>query len=204
MNKVLYYLEALDRIDQERLKVGQEVARLRGRVAELREADPGEAVRLDFTVFTLAGTQEVSWHLFTVCVSQVLRLLPEAARGAGIELSEEDREYLETFKNLRNHFEHLDERLPGREKKGRIVIMQPDELRMVLGLQVDELGRVIVNGTAVDVTGRGVEAVRRIVDGTVEAIRAACLGQVRQHFAVDPEQIPAPESIGSGLRRTLP
>lgn len=204
MNKVLYYLGALDRVDQERIGVGQEIARLRGRVGELREIDPGEAIRLDFLAFTLAGRQEVSWHVFTVCVSQIARLLPEAARGAGIELSEEDREYLETFKLLRNHFEHLDERLPGREKKGRLVVTQPDELRMVLGLQMDELGRVVVNGTAVDVTGRGVEAVRRIVGGTVEAIRAACLTQVRQRFAADPAQIPAPEAIGSGLRRTLP
>ncbi len=203
LNKVLYYLDALDRAEEERLAVGKEIARLRGEANGQRSSDPVQAAQLDFLGFTLAGRQEVAWHQFTVWVTQISRLLELVTGAAGASLAEVDRAYLDTFRVLRNHFEHLNERLPGREKGGRLVIAQPDDQRLMLGLQGDEMGRIVVNGTPVDVTGRGRDQVRQIVARTVERIRDACLARLREHFAADPDRIPSPESIGINLRRTL-
>jgi hypothetical protein len=203
LNKVLYYLDALDRAEGERLAVGKEIAAIRGEADRVGVGDPVEATRLDFRAFTLAGRQEVAWHQFTGWVGQIARLLEAAAAGPGTEVAVADRAYLDTFRVLRNHFEHLDERLPGAERGGRLVIPQADLARVALGLQRDAMGRVVGGGTAVDVTTRGRDEVRRVVARTVEAIRAACLARLRAHFEARPGRIPRPDEIGGNLSRTL-
>jgi hypothetical protein len=201
--KVFYYLGALDRVDAERMRLGRTIGESHRRAEALRGRDRARAEELSFKAFTLAGQQEVTWHFIAVCASQIGRLLPVAAGAVGSAVPAEDVAFLDTFRVLRNHFEHLDERLPGREKKGRLVLSAPDSSRILLGIEVDTQDRIVVNNVAVDVTSRGVARVHRIIEEAIAAIRQACLARLREYLSANPDQIPDRASYVSGFRRAI-
>ena len=84
------------------------------------------------------------------------RLLTLAHRLVGIDLRPDARTFLDSYRPLRNQFEHLDEGLPGQERGGRLVLDVPG--RMLLGLTDDGTGRITVRRGEEDVVCRGERA----------------------------------------------
>ena len=70
-------------------------------------------------------------------------------------------------------------------------------LRMELTLDNDE--RVVMNGVAVDLTPRGVAAVRTVLRGNWDQLRPGALAMVRKHFESDPSDIPGPGDVNQAL-----
>jgi hypothetical protein len=189
LRKVAHYLEAVRRIENRRRELGLKIREELEAAEALRPDDPDEADRLRQAALWQTGEYEIKQHFFTICVSQVWRLLALAHRIVGVNLPAESVEVLDSYQPLRNQFEHLDERLPGQERGGRLVLDVPD--RMMLGLNDDGTGRITVRRNGVDVVAQvnqyGVEELERIVAQSFEDIRTKCIEHLEQFFANHPE-----------------
>lgn len=209
LSKADQYLRAMARIEDRRREIGLQSRRDLALANVVRASDPELAELLASEAILDAAEQEIEWHFFTVCASQIRRLLKLVTRIVGQGLSEEDERTLDTYQPLRNLFEHLDERLPGNEKGGRLVLDHSDETLLAIGLKSDNVGRftVLRNGEEViaEVNNVGLWQVEQAVQRTFDAIRSACLDLLRTELAAHPEKIPAADAIETAvlIRRRL-
>ena len=144
-----------------------------------------------------SGLQEVTVHFFCNCVMHLHKLLKKAAEGAGYEIPKEDLEYLNAYRDLGNYYEHIEKRLPGHVDAGEAVreTLTDDEWRIESGLPVDDLGRILRKGKAIDATGRGLACIEEVVRRTWDQLRPAALNGARRHFEAHPSDIPVPEQV---------
>lgn len=189
LRKVESYLRAVRQAENRRrdlgLQVGEELAE-----AETHRADnTDEADRLRQEALRLTGDYEIQQHVFALCASQINRLIALVNRIVGVTMLVADKAYLDSYQPLRNQFEHLDERLPGEERGGRLVLDVPS--RMLLGLRDDGAGNISVERDGVDIVAAvnigGVEEIEAIVDRSFADIRAKCIEYLEQFFADHPE-----------------
>lgn len=201
IGKVAHYLEELRAIDSKRDAIGREIDRLQQRARELRDADLHTSIESQLSAIQQAGQQEVTFHFFVICVAQIDRLLPVAARAACYKLPKADRDILTAYTPLRHYFEHLDERLPGKAHRAEVVTESADkhEWRIQIGLACDAQGRIVIGGHPIDVTSRGVEAVESVVRRTWEGLRASALEEMRKHCLNNSNQIPQPKQVRQDL-----
>jgi hypothetical protein len=189
LRKVQHYCEAVRRIENRRRDLGLRIGPELEAAEALRPDDPAEADRLRQAALWQMGEYEIKQHFFTICASQIWRLLALAHRIVGVDLPAESVEVLESYQPLRNQFEHLDERLPSQERGGRLVLDVPN--RMMLGLNDDGTGRITVRRNGVDVVAEvnehGVEELERVVGQSFEIIRAKCIKHLEQFFTDHPE-----------------
>jgi len=68
-----------------------------------------------------------------------------------------------------------------------------------MGLKVDDQGRIVLGGVAVDVTPSGLATVRAVLKRNWEELTPSALELVRKHFEADPSQIPGPEEVDHRL-----
>jgi hypothetical protein len=98
----------------------------------------------------------------------------------------------------------LEERLPGVEKGGSIVLHETSAPSVLLGLRKDDVGRITVRHKGEDVVAEvnefGYLHVERIVREAFGRIRAACVDLLRQHFGENPEQVMDPAFYGPMVR----
>jgi hypothetical protein len=130
-------------------------------------------------------------------VRRIERMWPLVARATGYSMPPGDQELLDSFRDLRHYFEHLEDRAPGKPEQSQLVseTVDGDELRIKVGLQQDSMGRIVLGERTFDVTNRGFAAIEAVMKRNHEQMRNSCLHQVRKHFIANPSDIPAPEDV---------
>lgn len=195
--KLLAYIQALEDVDEHRDTIGRRIFELHREGERLRTMRSLDAAGPLVMASHLSGRQEVDYHFFAVCVGRIERLLPIAARAAGYKLPKENRAFLAPFRSLRDFYEHFEDHLPGGKNYDEAGTESQDdrEWRVSIGLTVDDQGRIVLGGVTVDVTPRGVAAVRDVLGRNWEQLRPSALGLVRKHFVADPSAIPDPKEV---------
>jgi hypothetical protein len=86
-----------------------------------------------------------TYHLIVTCISQIDRLLRVIASGSGVKLRPEFNSTLNTYTDLRDVFEHLDNRLPGKSKEHELTRHLPMNggIRFIWGFDEDEFGATV-------------------------------------------------------------
>jgi hypothetical protein len=204
LRKVADYLQALREAEDRRYVIGAAVEEGIQRAKALRSVDPDAADELlQATAWQNAKT-EIEVHFFAVAADQVRRLLAVVTDTLGVDLDESDGTFLCSYRPLKNQFEHLEERLPGVEKGGSIVLHETSAPSVLLGLRKDDVGRITVRYKGEDVVAEvnefGYWHVERIVREAFGRIRAACVELLRQHFGENPEQAMDPAFYGPMVR----
>lgn len=197
IGKIANYMHMLRGVDAERQRVGHQAHLLRQRVQKLGESNPESAITADVHVSFLSGMQEVTYHFFAICVMAIDGLLPLVARATGYKIPPADKAVLAAYKPLRDYFEHIEDRAPGKSRQAEVVTEHQDEhqWRVVHGFLVDEDDRIILNDQPVDVTMRGLHVVEEVVARSYLGMKASCLNQVRDHFAHEPSTLPSPDDV---------
>lgn len=195
--KVESYLDALRAVDHQRDRIGRQTFGRRQQARALKENGLPGFRELESQAIRLSGDQEVTFHFFAICVVQIARLLPMVAKAAGCKIGKADLDILLAFEPLRDYFEHLDQRLPGKPRHAEVVTESEGEKywRLEMGFETDGQDRIVINGKAIDVTTRGVRAVERVVVDAQKKARESTLESVRKHFAATPVGIPSPEKV---------
>jgi uncharacterized protein (UPF0335 family) len=195
--KLMSYIEALAQVDEHRQVIGEQIHGLHREAKRLLDAESLQGVMPLVRAVHLAGRQEVDHHFFAVCVGKIERLLPMAARITGYKIPLADRQLLASFRTLRDYYEHLEDRLPSGAKYDPTKSEQEQngEWSIKVGLDRDDQDRIIIGGTTVDVTTRGVADLQTVVRENWEKLRQSALEMVRKHFECDPSNIPPPEVI---------
>ncbi|MDQ3692495.1 MAG: hypothetical protein M3464_02550 [Chloroflexota bacterium] len=195
----------LDGVDHIRGELGREIFRLRQQANALYACESLDAVQPAIMAGHLIGQQEVSFHFFAVCVGRIERLLHLASRAAGHTFRPADQALLHPYRQLRDYYEHLDERLPG---GGNYAPADHEEERdgqwyIRIGLDLDHLERLVLKGVAIDVSPRGVAAVHEVLKRNWEQLSISTLTLVRKHFERDPSNIPLPSDVKHNLLVSL-
>ncbi len=197
IGKIASYMHMLREVNKQRHQIGYQTHMLLERAQQSREADPKSAVTADVEAIFLAGLQEVTFHFFVSCVMAIDGLLPLVAKSTGYKIPPKDKAVLESYKPLRDYFEHMENRAPGRSHQAEVVkeFRNEDMWRIESGFETDEKDRIILNGQPIDVTTRGLEAVDEVIARNYLAMKVSCLNQVRDHFLDDPDSIPTPNQV---------
>lgn len=197
MEKIGYYMHTLRMVDAERHRVGYQTHLLRERAQQLQDTDSESAVTAQVHASASSGLQEVTYHLFVICVMAIDGLLPLAERATGYKIPKEDRAVLQSYKVLRDFFEHMENRTPGKSHQAEFVTEHQDEYlwQVVMGFEVDGEDRIVIKGHRIDVTTRGLHAVEDVLARNYLAMRASCLQQVRDYFIQNPSDTPNPAQI---------
>jgi hypothetical protein len=153
----------------------------------------------------IAGMQEITVNFFCVSVQHIRSLLLIVAERIGYDIPQNDLQFLDEFRFLRNHFEHWYSRLPGKIHEKALITktLDANEYHVQGGLGIDEQDLFIVmepkkSGPVrhvVDVTDEGVARVERIVETLDEKCKKILLEQVRAHLIANPSHIPNIESL---------
>lgn len=195
--RLLSYIEALDDVDEHRQEISRNITQLlRDRDVLLAAEDSDAAYPMTLSAH-LAGRMEVDNHFFAVCVGRIERFLPKAARAAGHKISKEDLELLGTFRPVRDHYEHFDERLPGGDKYSVAASESEENGRWTIrmGLTVDPMQRIVIDSVAADMTPRGLATVREIVRRNWDELKPAAIEHARKYFVENPDQLPHPDDL---------
>lgn len=129
------------------------------------------------------------------------KLLKKAGEGAGYEIPEQDLAVLNACRDLRNYYEHIENRLPAHVNAPECVreAITEHEWHIQSGLKVDDQGRIILKVHPLDVTGRGLERIEEVVRKTYENLKPAALDGVQRYFEANPQGIPGPEYVQQDL-----
>jgi len=200
--KVLSYLTALRDFNLMRQSLGQLIHEHVTRPKPTTEAEAEEYAKSFLIAGKNAGLQEVTIHYFCSCTIHLYHLLKKAAEAAGYEIPEVDLETLNHYRELRNYFEHIHNRLPGSVNDREMVqefLFSKGEMRWKIGLESDDQNQVVMNGKAFDVTTQGLEAIEDAVIRTWEELKPAAIAGVRNFYRVNATNIPDPEKLNHDL-----
>jgi hypothetical protein len=208
-NRMMLYLERLRLLNDERRQLGDNIHQLLQHPYPTTEGEVKAAAFASVLAPHLAGQQEVVLNFICVSIQHIRSLLKIVAEAVEYEIPEDDLEFLDKFRHLRNHFEHWYERLPGKTHES--VLVQKTRLGEQYyirgGLEADEQDRVIViepkkSGPVrhvVDVTNNGMARVEKIVRETKDEVRTQALNRVRDRYIADPTDVPSPDSVRQDL-----
>ncbi len=199
--KMLSYLLALRDFEQFRNTLGGLIYEHRLRPMPTREEEVDDYVQSGILAIQNSGLQEVTVHFFCNCVMHLHKLLQKATAGAGHVIPQNDLEVLNAYRDLRNYYEHIENRLPGHVNAGEVVreTITEDEWRIESGLQTDDQGHILLKGKAIDVTARGLERIEEVVQRHWDLLKPAALDGVRRYFETNPSNIPPPGTVNRGL-----
>lgn len=204
-SRMLLYLDRLRSLNEERMQIGDEIRLLKRHPYPSTEAEVEGAAWARVSAPHLAGKQELVIHFFSVSIQHIRSLLLVTAAAVDHEIPQDDLDYLEEYRYLRNHFEHWYDRLPGKTNEAGLMTktLTADEYRVRGGLQIDEKDCVIVvepkkSGPVthvVDVTNDGVARVEKIVQKTATNVKDVAIERVRRYYIANPQDIPPPQTI---------
>lgn len=199
--KIMAYLLALRDFEQFRVELGRAIHEHKSQPLPTRKGDIRQYAWQNAIAVKNSGLQEVAIHFFCNCVMHLHKLLKKAAEGAGYEIPEEDLNILNAFRDLRNYYEHIENRLPGHVNAHEFVreTITEDEWQIQAGLKVDDEGRVILGDRPADVTARGLERIEEIVRKTYDNLKSSALDGVKRYFEANPQDIPRPEEVRQDL-----
>lgn len=149
----------------------------------------------DGVTWALRGRYEISAYLISALGSELFMRLAKNGGGNPGELPKlanvapEDRAFLRTFRELRNSFEHWDERMgKGASKVNKDQVSRMiDEETVRIGRLTDEHGRpklTYMNGSEliVDISPAGADRINSIVDSAERSIRITCSSDMTRFF----------------------
>lgn len=197
IGKIASYLHMLRKVNKERREIGYRVHMLSERGQQLRETDLRAAEGMGVEAIFLTGLQEVTFHFFVSCVMAIDGLLPLVAKSTGHKISHKDKSVLESYRPLRDYFEHMENRAPGKSYQAEVVTEFQDgnQWRIESAFATDAEDHIVLYGQPIDVTTRGLEAVDEVIARNYLAMKVSCLNQVRKHFLNDPSSVPTPDQV---------
>jgi hypothetical protein len=204
-SKIQSYLESMRQANLRRLRVGQRLQNLNEEVRERRATDPLSVVLPAVEIPYLSGLQEVEVHTFVIAVNALYTLLPMAARAAGHRIPPGVLRSLRPYVDLRDYYEHPEQRVPGAAHKHALQAFTETEneegFRMMFGLLIDpDTGEFVLDDQRIDVSSRAVLAVQRIAEDTWAGIKQSLLADMDKYFRKNPERIPDPQSVVSDFQ----
>ena len=105
-DRMTSHLVRLRSLNDERMQLGTEIGRLKRHPYPTSEAEFEAAAWARVTASILAGKQEVVFNFFSVCVQHIRSLLLVLAESVGYQIPQDDLDFLDQFRFLRNHYEH--------------------------------------------------------------------------------------------------
>lgn len=212
------YMMALRYFSGEREDIGRQIYDYMQVPYPIQDSEVPRKAYASLLAANQAGVQELTFHFFCISVHHVLTYLKIAAEAAGHELSKEDYDFLDHYRDLRDYYEHFYNRLPGRLHESAVISKTSSDFsyRVQGGLKVDAQERLLfrvqqkdANGKrmvdgdgnpvlvekAFDVTSRGMRKIDEIVKRNWEDIRRKALIGLREHFIQNPDNIPSPEDV---------
>jgi hypothetical protein len=204
--KVLAYIQELDAANDRRIELGTEIMRLNKEANELESTDPDQAAAFRVTAGRLAGMQEVAIHRFANAIQRIRVFLRAAVKTSGYKLPLPDRELLGIYEDLRDYYEHLEERLPGGkfDEEACLEIDDGRGWRIIMELPIDKTdGMIEVRGSRIDVSSDAVMDVMQIMQRAWADLRANALAEVQKYFIKNPEHIPDPSEVRDAILAQL-
>jgi hypothetical protein len=191
--RIIPNLVKLRTLNEERMELGNTIHQQKNHPYPTHESEVDGKAWAEVLGSHNAGAQEVVFNHFCICVKHIRSALILAAEAVGNEIDQDDLDYLDRFRHLRNHYEHLYERLPGRCNDRAYVRkeMRDGYYYVEAGLEVDENDSIIAielkkNGPlvahAVPVTSAGMERIAKIVLEIWESLKPYAIFQVRKYF----------------------
>jgi hypothetical protein len=207
--RVIPYLLQLRRLDQQRLDLGMAIYHHKHHPEPQHESEIVDRARAEVLAIEYSGEQEVVYNLFCICVQHIRSFLKIAAETVGYEIDADDLAFLDEFRHLRNHYEHMYNRLPGKVNELALLTKKigTTSYRVRGGLETDSKQRIIVKELkgglvmthVVDITSAGMERVERIVGRTWNELKPTAINNARKHYIAAPSKIPSPEAVPQNL-----
>ncbi len=136
LTKLRSYRDVLCEVNEARKIAGAQMH-------DIRDAFPAmsaeEQLRADATVFKLSGQQDVYLHFFAICVNRI-KVLAIIHPAMGMKKQAQD-EVLAPFEELRHHYEHFEERLPGHRNENLFSHSESTRDHIVFGFETRENGK---------------------------------------------------------------
>jgi hypothetical protein len=138
--RAISYLVELREANDKRLELGRQIFELTERSKAITATDPEQAEVFIVIAGHKAGEQEVAIHRFVSAIRRLEMFLPAAARSCGFRIPPADMEILRNYEPLRHYYEHLEDRLPGRNEAHEGVVETDDERgwQITMVVPVDE------------------------------------------------------------------
>lgn len=157
-------------------------------------------VEAELDAMMWAGRQEIVLQEFANLCIQCWMLLQKAASAADYTIPPDDLAFLNSYRALRTYAAHIDNRLPGEIHQDEVVTEIEDERgwQVIVGFEIDDQDRIIINGQAIEVNDRGFEHVDEIIRRTLGALKPSAIAQMHQHFVQHPEDIPPVSAVRRG------
>ena len=196
-SRIGFYMDTLRSLEAERVRIGYETFVSHKAYKRLVGGDPIEAETARRAVVSGVGFQDITFHFWTICVAKISRLLELAEKHSGYKIPSADWSILESYRPLRNFYEHVETEMPGSKgRSGAVTEIEDDESWLVrVGFETYRSGRILVAGEAVDVTSRGLASVEDVVRRSEEGMRKSLLMIVRSYLASRPDRIPSPVDV---------
>jgi hypothetical protein len=207
--RIIPYLLELRELNARRLELGKTIYHHQRHPDPEHESEVVGKAQAEVFASHLSGSQEVIFNLICICVKHIRSFLKIAAESVNYTIDPDDLEFLDTYRHLRNHYEHMYNRLPGKTNELALLVKDISDgtYRVQGGLDVDSAGNILVvelkagvaTTHAVAVTQAGMQRIESIVQETWRNLKRSAVKQVRQHFIADPSNIPSPASLTQGM-----
>jgi hypothetical protein len=204
-DRVMAYLGKLRELNEERVNIGKLIYdQLQHPEPTSEDEVPAKAQAIIMAAHN-SGVQEVIFNLFCICVQHIRSFLKIVAESVGYTIPPNDLDFLDTYRHLRNHYEHMYNRLPGKVNEAALITKDTSggSYHAKGGLNIDSAGNILVvefkggiaTTHAVAVTNAGMERINDIVEETWRNIKPTAIKNVRNYFIADPSNIPPPEFV---------
>lgn len=205
VSRVMSYLSALEELNKKRVAASGRVNWHIERARQTPRTELEFMARELVLVHQLSGQIEVDIHLIVICVRQIAKMMPIAARPTGHKIPATDLRILRQLDDLRDHFEHLDERLPGKSRHAELVREIDDDMgwRLEVGFQTDPEGRILLGGSVFDVDNPAIQEIDRVVRENVVRMRVSAIDEVIRYFAENQVSVPDPTVVARRPMTTL-
>jgi hypothetical protein len=200
--RIQHYLNYLRDCEEHRVRLNRAIHESLQSMPPETAENMRALVEIRAQVRFLSGEVDLQFHLISIAASQIARLIPHLVAPVGYSIPESDMGRLTAFKNLRDNYEHLNERLPGGKRAGWMVVEDETtgQWTIEMGYAFDRQGRILLNGATIDVTGKDIAEIQRVVTETWSQVRLAALQDLRDYLLKHPDRIPPQVNTPEFLR----
>ena len=197
---VLSYLKYLEDVNSRRKQLGVAIHEKLHHPYPTSKEEIEAYVAADLDAMEMAGRQEILLMDFANTCIQILGLLKKATEGSDYQVPQEDLDYLDHYRPLRDHYAHIYNRLPGGSNAKEVVTEIDDErgFQIIIGFEIDDQDRVVLEEKRIEVNDRGAERVLEIGKRNLAALSPSAIAGLHQHFVQHPDDIPPPSAVRRG------
>lgn len=194
---LLSYLKYLDDVNDRRLGMGSVIYERLNHPYPTTKEEVEAYVLADLEAMEMAGQQEILLLDFANTCIQIYGLLKKAAEGSKYEIPQSDLDFLNHYRPLRDHSAHIYNRLPGGSNEKEVVTEIDDErgFQIIIGFEIDDQDRVVLENKRIEVNDLGLEKVLKIGRRNLRAFSPAAIAGLHSYFVQHPEDIPPPGAV---------